>query len=190
MHKKISSIPPLQIHTAHDASIHNHNKTTYSILSSQATNNPTILVIANILHKLGICNNLSNIDGSTAVTSFNASAAASMSDVDVEERSILDDDDNDNEWCSIISSSGNGNACNLDVEAEEEGACLCICICICEAEDKDVVGGVNAVQKITLLQIIATIQLAIIRRVMATEFLILIRRCYVIAIACSAAQVR
>ena len=187
MHKKISSIPPLQIHTAHDASIHNHNKTTYSILSSQATNNPTILVIANILHKLGICNNLSNIDGSTAVTSFNASAAASMSDVDVEERSILDDDD-DNEWCSIMSSSGNGNACNLDVEAEEEGVCLCICIC--EAEDKDVVGGVNAVQKITLLQIIATIQLAIIRRVMATEFLILIRRCYVIAIACSAAQVR
>ena len=188
MHKKISSIPPLQIHTAHDASIHNHNKTTYSILSSQATNNPTILVIANILHKLGICNNLSNIDGSTAVTSFNASAAASTSDVDVEERSILDDDD-DNEWCSSkISSSG--SACNLDVEAEEEGVCLCICICICEAEDKDVVGGVNAVQKITLLQIIATIQLAIIRRVMATEFLILIRRCYVIAIACSAAQVR
>ena len=184
MHKKISSIPPLQIHTAHDASIHNHNKTTYSILSSQATNNPTILVIANILHKLGICNNLSNIDGSTAVTSFNASAAASMSDVDVEERSILDDDD-DNEWCSIISSSGNGNACNLDVEAEEEGACLCIFIF-----SFNVVGGVNAVQKITLLQIIATIQLAIIRRVMATEFLILIRRCYVIAIACSAAQVR
>jgi len=133
----------------------------FSILSSQATNNPTILVIANILHKLGICNNLSNIDiGSTAVTSpFNASAAASTSDVEVEERSILDDDDD--EWCSIISSSG--NACNLDVEAEEVGACLCICICCKE----DVVGGVNAVQKITLLQIMATIQLAIIRRVMA-----------------------
>ena len=94
---------------------------------------------------------------------MNASAAASTSDVDVEERSILDDDDN--EWCSIISSSG--NACNLEVEAEEEGAlCICICSCCKEAEDKDVVGGVNAVQKNTLLQIIATIQLAIIRGVM------------------------
>ena len=91
---------------------------------------------------------------------------ASTSDVGVEERSILDDDDDNNEWCSSIISSS-GNACNLDVEVEEEGACLCICSCCKEAEDKDVVGGVNAVQKITLLQIIATIQLAIIRGVMA-----------------------
>ena len=127
---------------------------TYSIASSQATNNATIDVIANTLHNVGV---RSNVD---SILSFDTSSVISVAVVvTVVDRSVDDDcSNNDDKWddddaldtTEVVpvdaSSSSIGNACNVvDEESMGEGVSSC-CFCNKDLVDDDVGGGTKALQ--------------------------------------------
>ena len=124
---------------------------TYSIASSQTTNNATIDVIASTLHNVGVRSSVDSILSSVLAV---ISVAVVVTVVD---RSVDDDGSNNDKGDDALdttevvpvdaSSSSIGNACNVvDEESMGEGVSNC-CFCNKDLVDDDVGGGTNALQQ-------------------------------------------